>query len=117
MAVVCLNEILSLSQPDYSEYKRKSQTLAKVLSKANGNDIMISIIKLITLSTLKKSIKWFLKKPNREWQFLPATLHDQIAKMYTLISKKKNANLYNQIFKKKICYDIMRVVVSKFTNR
>lgn len=59
MAVVCLNEILSLSQHDYSEYKRKSQTLAKVLSKANGNDIMISIIKLhvITLSTLKKSIK------------------------------------------------------------
>lgn len=56
------------------------------------------------------------KKNDREWQFLPATLHDQIAKMYTLISKKKK-NLYNQIFKKKICYDIMRVVVSKFTNR
>lgn len=116
MAVVCLNEILSLSQHDYSEYKRKSQTLAKVLSKANGNDIMISIIKLITLSTLKNLLN-DLKKTNREWQFLPATLHDQIAKMYTLISKKKNANLYNQIFKKKICYDIMRVVVSKFTNR
>lgn len=65
MAVVCLNEILSLSQHDYSEYKRKSQTLAKVLSKANGNDIMISIIKLITLSTLKKSIKWFKKKQPR----------------------------------------------------
>lgn len=101
MAVVCLNEILSLSQHDYSEYKRKSQTLAKVLSKANGNDIMISIIKLITLSTLKKSIKWFLKKPNREWQFLPATLHDQIAKMYTLISKKKMLIFIIKSLKKK----------------
>lgn len=58
-----------------------------------------------------------LKKPNREWQFLPATLHDQIAKMYTLISKKKMLIFIIKSLKKKICYDIMRVVVSKFTNR
>lgn len=105
MAVVCLNEILSLSQHDYSEYKRKSQTLAKVLSKANGNDIMISIIKLITLSTLKKSIKWFKKNQPR------------VAVFTCNIAWSDSKNLYNQIFKKKICYDIMRVVFSKFTNR
>lgn len=30
-----------------------------------------------------------LKKTNREWQFLPATLHDQIAKIFIIKSLKK----------------------------
>lgn len=41
------------------------------------------------------------KKTNREWQFLPATLHDQIAKMYTLISKKKMLIFIIKSLKKK----------------